>query len=149
DAEQFGLKLEWDVADFVEEQRAAVGQLEAADLLVQGAGESATLVAEKFGFEEARRNRGAIDFHESAFAARAEVVDGASDELLAGACFSENQDCGTGGSDELDLSERALEGGTFADDFLEIEFSADFFFEVELFLRKCVFESVDFLEGQS
>ena len=45
-AEQLGLHFEGDVADFVEEERAAVGQLEAADLVAVGARERALDVAE-------------------------------------------------------------------------------------------------------
>src|SRR2546425_1124933 len=52
DAQKFGLKFERKVADFVEEERAAVGEFETADFLVDGAGESAALVAEKLGFEK-------------------------------------------------------------------------------------------------
>ena len=46
DAQQLGLQLQRNVADFVEKQRAFMGQLEAADLLRDGAGERALLVAE-------------------------------------------------------------------------------------------------------
>ena len=31
--QQFGLKLEWNLADFIQKERAAVGQLETPDLL--------------------------------------------------------------------------------------------------------------------
>src|SRR5262249_31461757 len=40
-AEHFGLRAEAHVADFVEEQRTAVGLLELADLIVDGPGEAA------------------------------------------------------------------------------------------------------------
>ncbi len=46
------------------------------------------------------------------------------------------------------MSQRALKRGTLADDFLEIEFTADFFLEIELFFGELVFERLDFLEGQ-
>ena len=54
-AQEFRLQLERNVADLVEEQRAAVGQLEAADLLRDRAGERALLVAEQLAFEQAGR----------------------------------------------------------------------------------------------
>src|SRR5207249_3960774 len=45
--------------------------------------------------------------------------------------------------------EGALERGTFADDFLEIKFAADFFFKIKFFFGKFVFQGLDFLEGES
>ena len=46
DTQQFGLQVERKVADFIEKKRAAVGQFEAADFLIHGAGECALLMAE-------------------------------------------------------------------------------------------------------
>ena len=74
--------------------------------------------------------------------------DGAGEKLLAGAGFAEEEDGGAGGGGELNLREGALERGTLADNFLEIEFAADFLFEVELFFGELVFQGLDFLEGQ-
>ena len=47
-AQKLGLKVEGQIADFIKEERSTVGELEAADFLVEGAGAGATLVAEKF-----------------------------------------------------------------------------------------------------
>src|SRR5260370_35011588 len=76
-------------------------------------------------------------------------MNGAGDKLFAGPGFAEDQDSGVARSGELDLSERALDGGTLADDFLKIKFAADFFFEIKFFVRKFIFEGIDFLKGQS
>ena len=54
-AQQLRLELERNVADLVEEERAAVGELEAADLLRDRAGERAALVAEELALEKPRR----------------------------------------------------------------------------------------------
>src|SRR5262245_14756964 len=54
-AQQLRLLRRRDVRDLVEEQRAAIGQLEAADALVAGAGERAALVAEQLALEHAFR----------------------------------------------------------------------------------------------
>ena len=60
--QQLGLQLERQVADLVEEQRAAVGQLEAArPSRRDGAGEGALLVAEQLALEQAGGQRGAVD----------------------------------------------------------------------------------------
>ncbi len=148
-AEEFGLKVERKVGDFVEEESAVIGQFEAADFLRESAGESAALVAEKFGFEKPAGDGGAIDFDESALAARAKIVNGAGDELFAGAGFSGDKDGGSSGSDEFDLREGSFERRAVADNFFEIEFAANFFLEIELFLGKLVIEHVNLFEGQS
>ena len=54
------------VADFVEEQRAAVGLLEPADALLVRAGERALLVAEQLRLEQVLLQRRAVHLHEIA-----------------------------------------------------------------------------------
>ena len=56
-AQQLGLQVEPQVADLVEEERAAGGELELADLLADRAGERALLVAEEHAFDQVLRNR--------------------------------------------------------------------------------------------
>jgi len=51
-AQQLGLKGRRDLADFVEEQRAAVGHFEAALARTHGAGKGTLLVAEEFRLEQ-------------------------------------------------------------------------------------------------
>ena len=55
DAQQLGLQRDGQLADLVQEQRPPVGQLEAAELARQGAGEGALLVAEQLALDQARR----------------------------------------------------------------------------------------------
>jgi hypothetical protein len=116
--------------------------------LGESAGEGAALVPEELGFEKAAGDGGAIDFYEGPLAARAVIVDGARDEFFSGARFASDKDGGASGCDEFDLGESALESGTFADDFFEIEFTANFFLEIKLFLGKLIFQGVDLFEGQ-
>ncbi len=106
-------------------------------------------MAEEFGFEKTAGNGGAIDFDESTIAAETEIVDGAGEEFLACPGLAEEENSGAGGSGELHLGQGPLERGTLADDFLKIEFTANFFFEVELFFGEFVLQSFDFLKGQS
>ena len=61
DAEQRDLRARRDVADLVEEERAALGHLEAAATTRDGAGERALLVAEELGEEERLDERRAVD----------------------------------------------------------------------------------------
>ena len=51
-AQQLDLRVERQFADLVEEQRAAIGLDELADVLLGRAGEGALLVAEQDGFDE-------------------------------------------------------------------------------------------------
>jgi hypothetical protein len=55
-AQQLGLEGRRDVADLVEEQRAAVRHLEAALAVAHGAGEGALLVAEEFALQQRSRS---------------------------------------------------------------------------------------------
>ena len=80
-----------EVADFVEEEGAAIGEFEAADLLRKSTGEGAALVAEKLGFEEPGGNGGAVNLDESAFTARAEIMNRPSHEFFPGARLTMQQ----------------------------------------------------------
>src|SRR5690606_28810095 len=72
-------------ADLVEEDRAAVRLLEAADVLRDRAGEAALLVAEQCRLDQLARNRSAVEHDERLVLARARVVQRTRDHLLAGA----------------------------------------------------------------
>ena len=74
-AQDLGLRVRAHVADLVEEQRAAVGLLEAADALLVGAGERALLVAEELGLEQVLLQRRAVHLDEVARGAVRVVVD--------------------------------------------------------------------------
>src|SRR6188474_3448830 len=75
DAQELGLELGLELADLVEEERAAVGQLEPAALALGRAGERALLVAEQLALEQLLAQRGAVDRHERPRLARALGVD--------------------------------------------------------------------------
>ena len=90
-AQQLHLRVERQFADFVEEQRAAIGFLELADALVDGAGEGALLVAEQDAFDEIFRDGAAVDGDERLAGAIAFALDGARDQLLADAAFAFDQ----------------------------------------------------------
>ena len=80
------------VADLVEEQRAAVALLELADAAAVGAGEGALLVAEQLALQQRLGDGGAVQRQERRLRPRPVVVDGAGDELLAGAALAGDQD---------------------------------------------------------
>ncbi len=61
DAEQLGLGLQGELGDLVQEEGAAVGQLEAADAPGEGAGEGAFFMAEELALDQSPGERGAIE----------------------------------------------------------------------------------------
>ena len=61
-AQHFRLRFQAHVADFVEEQRAAIGFLKFSDFVFAGAGEAALAVAEHFRFDQFFGNRRAVHF---------------------------------------------------------------------------------------
>ena len=88
-AQQLGLQAAGDMSrNFIQEDRAAVGHLEAADALRHRAGEGAFFVAEKFAFEQVLRDGGAIDLDQRARGARAPGVDDVGQHFLADAAFA-------------------------------------------------------------
>ena len=79
---------------------------------------------------------------------RAEVVEGAGDELLARAGLAADQDGGVGGGDGLDLLEDPAQGGALADDLPEVVLGADLLLQVGLLLGELVLERRDLPEGR-
>src|SRR5262245_25915239 len=91
-AQKLWLKFEWNVADFVQEQRSPVRQFESAHLARDRTRERAALVAEQFAFQQSRRHRCAIYFHEGFVPPRTALVYRIGDQFLARARFAQDQD---------------------------------------------------------
>ena len=91
-AQQFGLQVEWQFADFIEKDRAAVGEGEAAFAFGGGAGERAAFVPEELALHQRAGNGRAIHGDEWRLASRALLMQGAGNEFLARARFTMNQD---------------------------------------------------------
>src|SRR5207245_1938856 len=79
------------VADFIEKERTAVGFLKFADFVFCRTGKAALDVAEELRFDQLLWNRGAINFHKRAFAAKARGMQGARNKFLARAAFTIDQ----------------------------------------------------------
>jgi hypothetical protein len=62
--EDLGLRAGTHVADFVQEERAAVRLLETANPLLVGAGKRPLLMAEELGFQQVLLQGRTIHFHE-------------------------------------------------------------------------------------
>ncbi len=125
-AEDLGLSFEAHVANFIEEEGAAVGAFESASLLrgdacgggswraLEGAGVGSVAVAEEFRLDVGLGDGGAVELDEDAVAAEAFGVDGAGDELFAGAGLAVDEDAAVGGGHEADLLAEGLGGDGFA-----------------------------------
>src|SRR6266481_1628617 len=92
--QKFGLQRGMHFTDFVEENGAAVGLFELAQLLPYCARECARLVAKQLTFQQFMRNGRAVDLHERFIAARRFGVNHARNHFLACSTFSANQDRG-------------------------------------------------------
>ena len=90
-AQQFGLQLERQLADFIEKQRALVRILEVTGARGAGAGERALHVTKKRWLNQRRGNGGAIECEIGLPCPRALPVQRLRDELLAAAGFAFNQ----------------------------------------------------------
>src|SRR5690606_29548211 len=115
-AEELGLHRQGHVADLVEEERAAVGVLEAALPLAVGAGERAADVAEELVLEDVLVEAGAVERDELLLRPLGLAVDGLGDELLAGARLAGDEHGDGAGGDLLDEGEHVADGGGASDD---------------------------------
>src|SRR5690606_7533123 len=92
------------VADFVEEEGAAIGDLDLAGGLLDGAGERTALVPEGLRLEQVLGDRGAVDRHEAASAPARKLVQATGEDFLAGAAFAYEGNRRIGGGELLDLA---------------------------------------------
>src|SRR5208282_2662024 len=93
------------LANLVEEQRAAVGDLELAGPRRDRAREGALHVAEELTLDEVLGDGAAVDDDERPGGAVRAPVDLAGDELLAGAGLAGDEHRDVGGRDLLQLAE--------------------------------------------
>ena len=136
----FGLQVERQLAHLVQKERAFVGQLHAADLAGDRAGERALLVPEQFALQQPGGNGGAVQLDERAIAARTQAVNGARQQLLAGSRFSLDQHGGIGGRDRFNLPEHLAQPFAVTHNVFVAIVEIDFGFEVLLLLAQLVAE---------
>jgi hypothetical protein len=106
DAEQRRLRAHRQVADLVEEERAAVCAADQPGPVLAGAGEGAALVTEELALDQRVRNRPAVDRDQLA-GPLGQRVDGAGEELLAGPGLAQEDDRQERARDPLQLTQRA------------------------------------------
>src|SRR5204862_2480674 len=103
--QELGLQAERQLADLVEEQGALVGELEAAELLLGGAGERALLVTEQLALDQRLGERRAVDRDAWTGAPPRRAVDRARHHLLARARLAAEEDGRVGRPDARDQLE--------------------------------------------
>ena len=119
-AQQLDLQVRPHRADFVEEQRPAVGQLEAPRLVAVRAGEGAAHVAEELALDQVLGDRAAVDRDQlPVLARRVAVVQRLDDQLLADAALAGDQDRAVYLADLLEQLEDPLHRRALADDPVE------------------------------
>ena len=128
-AQQLRLRRRRQAANLVEEQRAAVGELEQAGLAVAGAEEAAADVAEQLALEHRVVDRRAVDRDEPPLAPRAEAVEGAGDELLPRPRLARDQGQPDVRRQPPDHAEEILHPGRAADHAAELEAARELAFD--------------------
>jgi len=86
--EEFGLKAQAHIPDFVQEEGAAVGEFKQAAFGAVGTGVGPFFVSEEFGFQEVFGYGRAIDFDKEFVAGGAVVVNGSGSDFFARARFA-------------------------------------------------------------
>ena len=84
----------WNIAYFIQEKRALIGQFHAPDLLRDRAGEGSLLMPEQFTLQQAGRDSSTVQFHKRAFLAPAAFVNGARYQFFTGSGFAEQENGG-------------------------------------------------------
>src|SRR5262249_29709134 len=109
------LEGERDLRHLVEEERAAVRRPEDTVVIRHGARERAAAVAEELAVEQGLRQTGTVDGDEGMLRERAALVDGAGNELLAGAALAAHQHRALVPLDRLDDPVDGLQAPALAD----------------------------------
>src|SRR5262249_49434137 len=107
DAEQHNLRLDRNLADFVEEDRPHVRQFKAAAALLHCSRERSFLMAKEFRGNKRRGNRGAIHAEKRLARTSRPLVYGSCDQFLAGAGFTRYQYGGLSRSHFHDVREHS------------------------------------------
>ncbi|MNE33714.1 hypothetical protein D3C80_1274010 [compost metagenome] len=89
--QQLGLHGQRQLADFIEKQRAAIGQFELATAVVHRPGEGAANMAEQLAFHQGVGQRGAVEADDRFVGAGRGGMDGLGHQLLADPGFAGDQ----------------------------------------------------------
>src|SRR6185436_1900167 len=113
------LHLGFERPDLVQEQRAALRELESAGLPLVGAGERTFFVTEQLGLDEGVADRRRVHGDERLVAAWAHAMDRARNQLLAGTALAGDQDRAGRRRDLFDRAEELLHLGMLTHDVVQ------------------------------
>src|SRR3984957_10418628 len=130
-AQELGLQVHRNIADFIEEQSTVISQFEAAALLDQRSCEGTLFMTEQFALHQSRRNGRTVQAYECSCTARAAIMNGPCDQFLSRAGFAVQQHSGTGGRHDGYLIQHLADGGTLANNILKVVLGFYFCFEIE------------------
>jgi hypothetical protein len=115
-AQQAFLRAHRERAEFVEEQRALVGFLEAARAGAGGAGEGPGLVPEKLGLDQGFGQGRAVHRDERFLPAGRQAVETLGDQFLAGSALADDQHRAAHGGGAAGALDRVEKGAGLADE---------------------------------
>ena len=125
-AQQIGLQLRRDVADFVEKKRTAAGHLELALGARAGSREGALFVTEELALEQCFRQRRATEGDERLAGAIPRIVNGARHQFLARSAGAVNQHGAAQAGDLARQRQDVLHAGVLCDDVVELVLLGEF-----------------------
>ncbi len=114
--QQFGLQLERQLADLVEKQRAAIGDLEPSALPSHRARVRTFLATEQLAFDQRSGQRRAVDPDQQPVSPLAGLMHRFGEQLFARARLARQQDRGIGGGHSPDLAQHGLHRHALRDD---------------------------------
>ena len=116
DPQQLDLHVHRQIADFVQKQGAAMGQLETTKAVGNSTGEGAFAVAKQLAFDQLTRDGPAVDGHKGATGAGTLGMQGLGHQLFTSPAFAGDQGCGGGSRQSLDELAQELRRSTLSND---------------------------------
>src|SRR3984885_14433591 len=113
-AQQLWLQIHTYVANFIQEQRAVIGNFKTAAFLHQSAGKRTLLMSEEFAFDKPGWDSRAIETYECSVSPWTEVMDCARNQFLSGPRLAVQQYRRSGWCDNLDLVKDFAQSGALA-----------------------------------
>ncbi|MNI17791.1 hypothetical protein D3C73_711770 [compost metagenome] len=107
-AQQFGLHAQGQFADFIQEQRAAIGRIEATCAVTGGTGKRPFDVTEQFTFGQGFRQRCTVHLDQGLMAAPRQTMQATGEQLLADTGLAQQQDGQIGVGQHIQFVEQMI-----------------------------------------
>src|SRR3981081_3079790 len=121
-AQKLDLGLYLQFSDFIEEERALVGQLEQTRLGRVGTAECAFFVAEQLALDQIFGQSGAVNVHPGTATPVRRFVDRAGNEFFAGSSLSRNEDGFRVSSYAIDQTHELVHHGTGKNELCSVDY---------------------------